>query len=145
MVQYVQVFLGASAVLSNGTVMSRAGSAAVAMMATACSKPVIICCETYKFHEKVQLDSITANELGDPAVLEQVACRSDINALKNWEQQPRLGNIVFRPATCVTCTQCASSTIADDQLSALVYSTFLDMFADPCVSKHDAAAGRDHA
>ena len=65
----MQVILGASAVLSNGTVMSRAGSAAVAMMATACSKPIIICCETYKFHEKVQLDSITANELGDPSVL----------------------------------------------------------------------------
>ena len=77
--------------LSNGTVMSRAGSAAVAMMATAFSKPVIICCETYKFHEKVQLDSITANELGDPSVLEKVPRRPDITALQDWEEQPRLG------------------------------------------------------
>lgn len=100
----MQVILGASAVLSNGTVMSRAGSAAVAMMATACSKPIIICCETYKFHEKVQLDSITANELGDPSVLEQVARRSDITALKDWEQQPRLGNTILRPAECI-CNQ----------------------------------------
>ena len=90
----MQVFLGASAVLSNGTVMSRAGSSAVAMMATAFSKPVIICCETYKFHEKVQLDSITANELGDPSVLEKVPRRSDITALQDWQQQPRLGTCI---------------------------------------------------
>ncbi|KAL3143575.1 hypothetical protein ABBQ38_002372 [Trebouxia sp. C0009 RCD-2024] len=90
MSEVTKVFLGASAVLSNGTVMSRAGSSAVAMMATAFSKPVIICCETYKFHEKVQLDSITANELGDPSVLEKVARRSDITALQDWQQLPRL-------------------------------------------------------
>lgn len=95
----MQVFLGASAVLSNGTVMSRAGSSAVAMMATAFSKPVIICCETYKFHEKVQLDSITANELGDPSVLEKVARRSDITALQDWQQLPRLGKRLIHSLT----------------------------------------------
>jgi len=36
----MQVFLGASAVMSNGTVMGRTGNAAVAMMANAHSKPV---------------------------------------------------------------------------------------------------------
>jgi translation initiation factor 2B subunit (eIF-2B alpha/beta/delta family) len=40
--------LGASAVLSNGTVLSRAGSAAVAMTAHASSKPVLVCCEAFK-------------------------------------------------------------------------------------------------
>jgi len=43
-----QVMLGASAVLSNGTVLSRAGSAAVAMSAHASSKPVLVCCEAFK-------------------------------------------------------------------------------------------------
>ena len=89
----MQVFLGASAVLSNGTVMSRAGSAAVAMMANSSSKPVIICCETFKFHEKVQLDSITSNELGDPSALTKVARRPDITALQEWEEEPRLGDL----------------------------------------------------
>lgn len=28
-----------------------------------------MCCEAYKFHERVQLDSITHNELGDPGEL----------------------------------------------------------------------------
>lgn len=48
-----QVFLGAAAVHSNGTVMSRIGSATVAMAADASNVPVIICCETYKFVAKV--------------------------------------------------------------------------------------------
>ena len=92
--------------LSNGTVMSRAGSAAVAMMASASSKPVIICCETFKFHEKVQLDSITSNELGDPSALTKVARRPDITALQDWEEQPRLGEF-GRPS--LTATHFAAS------------------------------------
>lgn len=67
--EVTKVMLGAAAVLSNGTVLSRAGSAAVAMSAAASSKPVLVCCEAFKFHERVQLDSITHNELGDPDVL----------------------------------------------------------------------------
>ena len=54
-----QVFLGASAVNSNGTVVSRIGSAAVAMMADAAGVPVIICCETYKFSSKVLFSLVT--------------------------------------------------------------------------------------
>ena len=49
-----QVFLGAAAVHSNGTVMARIGSASVAMAADARGVPVIICCETYKFVAKVR-------------------------------------------------------------------------------------------
>ena len=60
-----KVLLGASAVMSNGTVVSRAGSAAVAMMAHSFNIPTIICCQTLKFHERVQLDSFTHNELGN--------------------------------------------------------------------------------
>eukprot|EP00955_Chlamydomonas_euryale_P026209 276796-Chlamydomonas_euryale.AAC.1 len=37
-----KVFLGAAAVMSNGTVMGRAGSATVAMVAQSVSKPVMI-------------------------------------------------------------------------------------------------------
>lgn len=45
--------VGAASVNSNGTVMSRVGSAAVAMAADAAAIPVIICCETFKFVAKV--------------------------------------------------------------------------------------------
>jgi len=61
-----QVFLGAAALLSNGTAVSRVGTATVAMVAAAYNKPVLLCCETIKFSEKVLLDSICSNELGDP-------------------------------------------------------------------------------
>ena len=38
-------------------------------------KPVMVCCETYKFCERVQLDSICWNELADPDDLVQVPRR----------------------------------------------------------------------
>ncbi|EIM88174.1 IF-2B-domain-containing protein [Stereum hirsutum FP-91666 SS1] len=57
------VFVGAHSINSNGAVYSRAGTALVAMMAKQHSVPVVVCCETYKFSEGVQLDSFTKNEL----------------------------------------------------------------------------------
>lgn len=62
--EVTRVFLGASSVLANGTVFSRVGTACVAMVAHQFRVPVLICCEAYKFHERVQLDSICSNELG---------------------------------------------------------------------------------
>ncbi|EFJ52442.1 eukaryotic translation initiation factor 2B delta, partial [Volvox carteri f. nagariensis] len=88
--EVTKVFLGAAAVLSNGTVLSRAGTAAVAMMAHAHSKPVMICCETHKFNERVQLDSITHNELGDPEALAVVSGKPEVTALEGWSEHPRL-------------------------------------------------------
>jgi translation initiation factor eIF-2B subunit delta len=58
------VLVGAHSLHSNGAVYSRAGTALVAMMAKRHSVPVVVCCETYKFSETVQLDSFTKNELG---------------------------------------------------------------------------------
>ncbi|CAL1354679.1 unnamed protein product [Linum trigynum] len=79
--EVTKVFLGASSVLSNGTVYSRVGTACVAMVAHAFRVPVIICCEAYKFHERVQLDSICSNELGDPDAIGKVPGRMDVNYL----------------------------------------------------------------
>jgi translation initiation factor 2B subunit (eIF-2B alpha/beta/delta family) len=36
---------------------------------------VMICCETCKFQEKVQLDSICSNELGNPVAVATVQVR----------------------------------------------------------------------
>lgn len=60
------VFIGAHSLHSNGAVHSRAGTALVSMMAKQHSVPVVVCCETYKISETVQLDSFTKNELGTP-------------------------------------------------------------------------------
>lgn len=62
--EVTKVFLGASAILSNGTVLSRIGTACIAMVAHEFHVPVLICCETFKFHERVLLDSIGCNEIG---------------------------------------------------------------------------------
>lgn len=60
------VFLGAHAMLSNGHMYSRVGSAMVAMMSHNRNIPVLTCCELIKFSDRVQLDSVTTNELADP-------------------------------------------------------------------------------
>ncbi|KAF9972707.1 hypothetical protein BGZ73_004154 [Actinomortierella ambigua] len=61
-----KVFLGAHSLLSNGALYSRAGTAVVAMTAHERKIPVIVCCETYKFSDRVQLDSFVQNEIGNP-------------------------------------------------------------------------------
>ncbi|XP_077219581.1 uncharacterized protein LOC143853727 [Tasmannia lanceolata] len=95
--EVTRVFLGAASVLSNGTVYSRVGSACVAMVAHAFHVPVIICCEAYKFHERVQLDSICFNELGDPDAISKVPGRKDLNHLDNWAdcENLQLLNLIY--------------------------------------------------
>ncbi|KAJ9451474.1 Translation initiation factor eIF-2B subunit delta [Diplonema papillatum] len=57
-----KVFVGASTMLTNGSLVSRAGTAMVAMMAKHFSVPVLCFCEKYKFTDKVWLGSLTNNE-----------------------------------------------------------------------------------
>jgi translation initiation factor eIF-2B subunit delta len=61
--------LGAAAMLGNGRLSSRAGTAMVAMMAKSSRLPVLVLCETIKFTGKVALDSIVMNELGEADAL----------------------------------------------------------------------------
>nr|KYP55837.1 Translation initiation factor eIF-2B subunit delta [Cajanus cajan] len=88
--EVTRIFLGASSIMFNGTVNSRVGTACVAMVAHAYGVPVLICCEAYKFHKRVQLDSICSNELGDPGAVAVVPGRMDINYLDNWTSQENL-------------------------------------------------------
>ena len=61
-----KVILSASAVHANGTVLARAGTSMISMMARNNNKPVMIVCESCKFSELVQVDSFTYNEIGNP-------------------------------------------------------------------------------
>lgn len=65
--QVTKVLLGAHALMANGYVMSRAGTAQVALMAKAHNVPVLVCCETHKFSERVQTDAFVYNEIGKRA------------------------------------------------------------------------------
>ncbi|KAL6709208.1 hypothetical protein ACN47E_002024 [Coniothyrium glycines] len=58
-----KVFLGAHAMMSNGRLYSRVGTALVSMLASSHSLPVIVLCQSVKFTEKVALDSIVGNEV----------------------------------------------------------------------------------
>ncbi|NXU54299.1 EI2BD factor, partial [Turnix velox] len=63
-----KVLLGAHALLANGSVMSRVGTSQIALVSKAYNVPVLVCCETYKFCERVQTDSFVSNELGKYSV-----------------------------------------------------------------------------
>lgn len=106
-----KVFLGASAMMSNGRLYSRVGTAIVAMFAHERDIPVIVCCESVKFTERVALDSIVNNEiapadeilgtgewigenLADEGEEEEggaaVTKKTREGALKRWKQTPHL-------------------------------------------------------
>ena len=64
--QTTKVFLGVSYVLGNGGVVSNIGTSMVAYIASQHKVPVIAFCETYKFTQRVNLDQIKKNEVGNP-------------------------------------------------------------------------------
>jgi len=104
-----KVIMGAAALLSNGSVISRVGSALVALHAHRNNVPLLICCETYKFHERVQLDSIGFNELGDPdelLVADEQSGNSMSDSLSEWRDMANLKllNLMYdlTPVTFVT-------------------------------------------
>ncbi|KAM9839993.1 translation initiation factor eIF2B subunit delta [Aulostomus maculatus] len=90
-----KVFLGAHALLANGYVMSRVGTSQIALVAKAFNVPVLVCCETYKFCERVQTDSFVSNELDDPDEL--IVTRKGKTELERWQEVPSLGllNLVY--------------------------------------------------
>jgi translation initiation factor eIF-2B subunit delta len=91
-----KVIVGAHSLLANGYVMSRIGTSQVALVARSFNVPVLVCCETYKFSDRVQTDSIVNNELGDPNDLVQINRRQG-NFLTGWKDIPCLGllNLVY--------------------------------------------------
>lgn len=98
--EVTKVFLGASALMSNGAVLSRIGTACVALLADANHVPVLVGCETYKICNRVQLESITGNELGDASEVARAGCArarpdgegkgEEKDVLADWQDQPNL-------------------------------------------------------
>jgi translation initiation factor eIF-2B subunit delta len=61
-----KVLLGAEALMNDGSVYARVGTACVASCCKKKNKAVLVCAETYKISHRVQLEAITNNELGNP-------------------------------------------------------------------------------
>ena len=76
-----KVFLGAHAMMSNGRLYSRVGTAIVSMLAAA--QPVIVLCQSVKFTEKVALDSIVGNEVAPAEEILSEAERRELLPLKS--------------------------------------------------------------
>lgn len=84
MKQASKVLLGAHAMMSNGRLYSRVGTAIVSMLAHNQSLPVIVLCESVKFTERVALDSIVGNELAPAEEVLSENERHDLLSLKPY-------------------------------------------------------------
>lgn len=83
-----KVFLGAHAMMSNGRLYSRVGTALVAMTAKEADVPVIVCCESIKYTERVALDSFVHNEVAPP---EELIIQGETSTpLSKWLDVPNL-------------------------------------------------------
>lgn len=102
-----KVFLGAHAILANGAVMSRIGTAQIALIAKAFNVPVLVACETHKSSERVLTDSIVCNELDNADDLANVRPHNNKKSLlTKWRAKKTLNllNITYdvTPADFVT-------------------------------------------
>lgn len=80
-----KVLMSAHALLANGYVMSNIGSSQVALVAKAFNVPVVVCCETYKFCDKVQTDALINNELDDPLKMLSCTNKKQATPLADWK------------------------------------------------------------
>ena len=85
-----RVLLGAHSMLGNGRLYARAGSALVAMMAKHADVPVIVCCESIKFTDRVALDSIVTNEIAPPEELIVRGEGGKKGTLEDWRDKAGL-------------------------------------------------------
>lgn len=137
-----KVFLGASAFMSNGVAVARVGTALVAMAAHEANVPVLFCCETYKFSDRVQLDAITHNELRDPDELISSYCTekarrpgSSSHVLSDWRDIPdlKLLNLVYdaTPIEYVSMVVTELGMIPPTSISAVLREYSKDGLMDP--------------
>ena len=65
--------------MANGYVMSRIGTSLIALVAKSYNVPMMVCCETYKFCDKVQTDAFVSNELGKSTGSSCRVCKTQIS------------------------------------------------------------------
>ncbi|KAI0722152.1 eukaryotic translation initiation factor 2B delta subunit [Cerioporus squamosus] len=117
------VLVGAHSIHTNGAVYSRAGTALVAMMAKRHSVPVVVCCETYKFSESIQLDSFTKNELAPLGDLFSSFPNNKPRESLTLENKPNLEilNPLYdlTPPTCITAVVTEVGVIPPNSISSI--------------------------
>ncbi|KAL7274548.1 hypothetical protein RUND412_002546 [Rhizina undulata] len=110
------VLLGAHGVLSNGSLYSRSGTAITAMCAAENQKEVIVCCESIKFTDKIFLDAVVCNEIGDADLLTPISVQKrDPGPLQGWREKENTHAANFRyditPAHCIKTVVCEHGSL----------------------------------
>ncbi|OLY78455.1 putative translation initiation factor eIF-2B subunit delta [Smittium mucronatum] len=120
MKQANKVILGAEAMLGNGAILSRSGTAMVALAARNYHVPLLVACETYKFTERVQLDSVVNNELGNPESLVILPNERNSNWMKYSQMDRNLNS--KDDSSCLlisnTLNSLSYSPLSSDRFSA---------------------------
>jgi len=99
-----KVFLGCEGVMANGGVLAQVGTSQVALLADSANIPVLMCCQSFKFTERVQTDSFVYNEILDPDLVAKNT--NGTNFLDSWRDSSNLHllNLAYdvTPASLVT-------------------------------------------
>ena len=97
--QATKALFGAQAMMANGSLYSRNGTAMVALAAKTSHIPVMVCCESVKLSERAALDSIALNEVApeDELVPFKAADGIEEHPLTKWRDIPglKLLNLVY--------------------------------------------------
>lgn len=92
--EVTRVFMGASGLTTNGCLLNRTGTALICCIAHSFKKPVLVCSESYKFSDKVKIDSICYNDLGRPEDLVETSMydgdKRVCPELAGWRDQKNL-------------------------------------------------------
>jgi len=132
MKQVSKVLVGAYTLLANGNLMSRVGTASLALMANTQNVPVIVAAETFKFTDRAHLESISFNELGDP---EEVVWREGPNppVLSAWRDIPALRLLNLRydvtPMALITMVATEHGCIPPTSATVIVREYSQDLVA----------------
>lgn len=78
-----KVLVSVEALLTNGCVLARIGTSMICLVAKTYNVPVMVCCEAFKFTDRVQTDSIVYNELGDPYDIVRIPSQES-SILQTW-------------------------------------------------------------
>ena len=113
-----KVLIGAAACLSNGAVVSRIGSSAVAHAAMQRSVPVFVAAETCKFHERVQFDAFAFNELGGDEDVVRVRGVEGVLASATGLKNLAIINLRYDviPSKCIRSIICEAGEISPSEV-----------------------------
>ncbi|KAA8497974.1 Translation initiation factor eIF-2B subunit delta [Porphyridium purpureum] len=90
-----KILVGAHGIMSNGAVLSRIGTAAIAALAKTQHIPFIVLSESIKFADRVQLDALCYNELGnaEELLLPKNMQNPEFHLTEGWSEAKDTANL----------------------------------------------------